>query len=215
MLAGSFGLAAVVKSRQPQVPLWALMLSTQLLGIIFLVLDALKIEGSTPVKGTNGGYGELVFSADYSHSLGGALGISIIAALVTAIVWGRRNALVIGAVVFSSWILDLLVHRSDLAILPGNSGGLPRLGLNLWSVPWLSAFVELCLALTGAFLYYHAAMRSAIRAERQDAKAAGKPVAQIGAQAGPTSYRQQALFTSVAMSVFLIATLVANYFLGN
>ena len=35
MFAGHFGLAAVVKAKSPKLPLWALMVSSQLLDIIF------------------------------------------------------------------------------------------------------------------------------------------------------------------------------------
>ncbi|OFD71089.1 hypothetical protein BWGOE8_50300 [Bacillus mycoides] len=35
--------------------------------------------------------------------------------------WGKRSGFVVGAVVFSHWILDLLVHRADLPLLPGES----------------------------------------------------------------------------------------------
>jgi hypothetical protein len=34
---------------------------------------------------------------------------------------------VLGAVVFSHWLLDPVVHRGDMPILPGNAGGLARL----------------------------------------------------------------------------------------
>ena len=205
MLAGHFALAAVVKSRQPQVPLWALMLSTQLLDVVFVGLYAAGIEGLRSVDGGPAGYGELIITADYSHSLVGALGISLVAALVTMIAWGRRNGIIIGAMVFSHWILDLVVHRADMAVLPGNSGGLPRLGLGLWEWPWVSAAIELAMILVGAFLYYHAAMRTAIKAERAEAKAGNTE----------TSYRNQAMVASVALFVFLVGTLVADFIVEN
>jgi membrane-bound metal-dependent hydrolase YbcI (DUF457 family) len=206
MLAGHFGLAAAVKARQPQVPLWALMLSTQLMDVIFIGLYLAGIEGFKPVPGTNGGYGNLIISADYTHSLVGALILSLVAMIVAWIPWGRLNGLLIGGMVFSHWILDLLVHRSDMPILPGSlNEGLPRLGLGLWQIPWLSALVELAIVLTGAFLYYHAAMRTAVVAERQDLKAGGKL---------QQNYRRQALVTSIIMAVLLIGTLAGDYFVG-
>src|SRR5687768_2891706 len=205
MLAGHFALAAVVKARQPQVPLWALMLGTQLLDVIFVGLYAAGIESFRSVDGGQAGYGELIITADYTHSLVGALGISLVAALVTMIAWGRRNGIIIGAVVFSHWILDLVVHRSDMAVLPGNSGGLPRLGLGLWQWPWVSAAIELGMILVGAFLYYHAAMRTAIKAERAEAKAGNTQAA----------YRNNAMVASVALFVFLVGTLVADFVLVN
>jgi hypothetical protein len=138
----------------------------------------------------------------------GALAISLVALVVAGIAWGRRNGLVIGFVVFSHWLLDLLVHRPDMPILPGNAGDLPLLGLGLWMVPWLSAFVELCLVLAGAYMYYHAAMRSAVRAERAEVKAGSAAAVASG------GYRQQALLSSVVMFVLLLGTLAANFFLG-
>jgi hypothetical protein len=201
MLAGHFGLAAIVKAREPQLPLWSLMLSTQLLDVLFIPMVALGYERFEFVPGTNGGYGNLLLHADYTHSLVGALAISLAAMLVTIVPWGRRNGLIIGAMVFSHWILDLLVHHGDMPLLPGNAGNLPLLGLGLWAIPWLTALIELALVLVGAFLYYHAAMRSAVRAERLEAKEGGTA----------RNYRQQALITSILMFVFLVGTLAGDF----
>ena len=65
----------------------------------------------------------------------------------------------IALVVFSHWILDLLVHRPDLPILPGNMGNLPLLGFGLWQIPIVSAILELILVLAGAYLYYRSAQQ--------------------------------------------------------
>jgi membrane-bound metal-dependent hydrolase YbcI (DUF457 family) len=201
MLAGHFGLAAIVKSRQPQLPLWALMLSTELLDVVFLVLYFVGIESYKVVPGTGGGYGEKIFTADYSHSLVGALVLSLVALLVTWIFWGRRNGLVISAVVFSHWILDFVTHRGDLAILPGDTTGL-HVGLGLWTIPWAAIVLELALSLLGAYLYYHASMRMAVKLERQQSK--------TGMVTASTGYRQNALVTTLVMLVLLVGTLVAD-----
>lgn len=214
MLAGHFGLAAAVKAREPQMPVWSLMLATQLLDVVFLVLYGLGLEGFRSATGGGTGYGQLYIIADYSHSLVGALAISLVALIVASVAWGRRSGLIIGFMVFSHWLLDLLVHRADMPILPGNAGNLPRLGLSLWAIPWLSAFVELCILLTGAYLYYHAAMRSAVRAERADAKASGS-VNSVTAPATTGGYRRQALITSVVMLALLLGTLAGDFFLGG
>ncbi len=204
MLAGHFGLAAAVKSRQPQLPLWSLMLASQLIDVLFLGTYALGIETYAPVPGTSGGYGNLIIIADYTHSLAGSLILSVLAAIVTWIFWGRRNGIIIGAMVFSHWVLDLLVHRGDMAILPGNAGDLPRLGFGLWQWPWVSAAIELGICLAGAYLYYHASARTAIQAERRREKA-GEP---------PAGYRQNALVASIVLTVSLVGTLVGDVFLG-
>jgi hypothetical protein len=178
------------------------MLSTQLLDVLFVPALLLGYETFENAPGTDGGYGQFIFHADYTHSLVGALVISLVAMVVAMVPWGRRNGLIIGAVVFSHWILDLLVHRADMPILPGNAGNLPLLGLGLWQIPWLTAVVELALVLAGGFLYYHAAMRSAVRAERVDAKE-GKAA---------TGLRRQALYTALLMAVLLVSSLVADFF---
>jgi hypothetical protein len=64
-------------------------------------------------------------------------------------------------VVFSHWLLGLVVHGGDLPILPGNAGDLPRLGFGLWKVPAVSILVELALVLAGALLYWRAAVQTA------------------------------------------------------
>jgi hypothetical protein len=57
----------------------------------------------------------------------------------------------------SHWLLDLVVHRADMPILPGNMAHLPRLGFGLWRFPWVSAAIEAVLVLLGARVYWIAA----------------------------------------------------------
>jgi len=68
--------------------------------------------------------------------------------------------MVLGAVVFSHWLLDLVVHRSDMPILSGNAGDLPRLGFGPWKAPAASILVELALVVAGAWLYWRAAAQT-------------------------------------------------------
>lgn len=67
--------------------------------------------------------------------------------------WGKRSGFVVGAVAFSHWILDLLVHRADLPLLPGNYGDLPMLGFGLWRFPAISIILECILIAVGSILY--------------------------------------------------------------
>ena len=157
MIAGHFGFAAIVKSREPRVPLWSLMLATVWLDIVFIPLFLTGIETLTRVPGLRGGYGENVIYADYTHSLIGALALSLVFGLIFGVRWGKRCAIVLGLVSFSHWILDLLVHRHDMPILPGNLGNLPRLGFGLWQLKTGSMLVELLLVILGALCYWRAA----------------------------------------------------------
>ena len=156
MIAGHFGLAAMVKSRERTVPLWALMLATVWLDIAFIPLLIAHVESVQPVR-TPPGYGGLIIHAGLTHSFAGMLVLSAALAFIFLPKWGRRVAVVIGLVAASHWLLDLVVHRPDLPILPENMGHLPTLGLGLWTHPQLSACLELFLMLLGAVLYGRAA----------------------------------------------------------
>jgi hypothetical protein len=183
LVAGHFGFAAMVKSRERLVPLWALMLATQWLDVIFVPLFAVGVERLEPVPGTMGGYGNAIIHADYTHSLVGAALIAVLTAVVCAAIWNRRIGAVLGAVVFSHWILDLVVHRADMPLLPGGGGGFPRLGFGLWRVPAASAAVELALVLAGAYVYFLAASdaeRSAGGTTRKQASLAAAVVLVCG-----------------------------------
>jgi hypothetical protein len=68
--------------------------------------------------------------------------------------------------VVSHWLLDLIVHRPDMPVLPGNLGGLPRLGLGLWTQPLLLPALELSLIAVGSFLYWRTARRVSADAGR-------------------------------------------------
>ena len=76
MIAGHFGLAAGAKATAPRVPLWALMVGTFLLDVIFIILAAAGLESitqATPAKAS------VIVHAYYTHSLVGALLIAAIA----------------------------------------------------------------------------------------------------------------------------------------
>ena len=62
----------------------------------------------------------------------------------------------LGLVAFSHWVLDLLVHRMDMPLLPADLGNLPRLGLGLWQYPLVAAGLEALLVIVGAWLYWRA-----------------------------------------------------------
>lgn len=161
MVAGHFGFAALVKSRARLTPLWALMLACQWLDVVFIPLFVAHLETIVPVAGTQGGYGQITIYADYTHSLIGALALSAVFGALGALRWGKRSGVALAIVAFSHWVLDLVVHRSDLPLLPGNAGDLPRLGFGLWRVPWLAMSVELALVAAGAYAYWRAASEAA------------------------------------------------------
>jgi membrane-bound metal-dependent hydrolase YbcI (DUF457 family) len=194
MIAGHFGLAAGVKSEVPAGPLWALMLATQWLDVFFVPLFSLGIETSESADPANpNAYGGSIIHAIYTHSLVGAVLLSVLAGLLAWALWGTRVGGVIAAVAFSHWLLDLLVHRPDLPILPGNAGGLPLLGFGIWRFPVVEATLELILVLSGAYLYYRRAT----------------PLRPAGMEDGG-EHRRRVLTASAVVSGLMLLTLVAN-----
>jgi hypothetical protein len=171
MIAGHFGFAAIVKSRETKVPLWSLMLATVWLDIVFIPLLVMKIETVKPLPGVSGSYGGNIIYADYTHSLLGALVFSAVFALFFVPRWGKRCAIVLGFVSFSHWLLDLVVHRRDMPFLPGNLGHLPRLGFGLWQFKTASVLAELLLVILGAWCYWRAASGVTTTAQRGRSRA--------------------------------------------
>lgn len=59
-------------------------------------------------------------------------------------------ALVVSGVVFSHWVLDLLVHRPDLPLYDDTL----KIGLGLWDLPVLAFGLEILLLFGGLSLYF-------------------------------------------------------------
>jgi len=192
MVAGHFGLAAGIKKIAPRLPLWSLLLATFFLDVVFIFFAAGGMEKIIPVDPANpNAYGGSLIEAHYTHSLVGALLISAIAGLFAGWRWGKRGGYVIAGVVFSHWILDLIVHRPDLPILPGNFGDLPLLGFGLWQYPTVSAIVELALVIGGTWFYYRAAKQAADASRDQ-------------------KQQRRAMTSTVGVAVLLLLLLTSN-----
>jgi hypothetical protein len=164
VIAGHLGLGAAAKSVDRRAPLWSLMLATQWLDVVFVPLFLLGVETIETLSG--GGYGNVVIHADYTHSLVGALVLSAAFGAVAWWRWDRRLGLLLGSLAFSHWVLDLIVHRGDMPILPGNAGDLPLLGFGLWRLPAVAIPLEAALFLAGVFLYWRTARSTNPRGSR-------------------------------------------------
>ena len=88
----------------------------------------------------------------YSHSL---LMATVWSLLFGGVYWlykrNRRNAVLLGILVFSHWILDFLSHRPDLPLTPFTDA---KVGLGLWNLPIWEILLEMGLFLFGAAVYY-------------------------------------------------------------
>ncbi len=162
MVLGHFGVAAAAKPSAPEVPIWAMMLSSQAMDIAVLPMLLLGLESITPAS-----YGQSVINAYYTHSVVGALMIAAIMFAIGKAAWKtERAAWTMGLLSASHWVLDLVVHRQDMPVLPGNVGNLPLLGLGLWNYPWMALATEILLAVIGLVIYFRWASQQPQRGPR-------------------------------------------------
>ena len=141
----------------------------------------------------------------WSHSLPSVVTWgAVIGGLYWSIRRDRVGAVVVGALVASHWLLDLVVHLPDLPLWPGDDA---RLGLGLWNMPPVALAIELALLAGGVALYL-----SATRPERRsDSWEAWFPVAvlaaiQIANTFGPPP-SSQVVVAWTAMAVWLLVLL--------
>jgi hypothetical protein len=155
MFLAHFGVGFAAKRFVPDINLAYLIGAAQLLDLIWPGLVLLGIERVTVAPGIT-----VVNPLDFthypwSHSLLMALIWGILSGLTTYFLSrstsGRlQNAVVIGALVPSHWVLDLLVHRPDLPFFPG---GVEKAGLGGWNSLLLSLILEFGILSWGVWLY--------------------------------------------------------------
>jgi hypothetical protein len=151
MFIGHFGVGLAAKRVDSRPSLGTLFLAAQFLDLlwpIFLLvgLEKVKIEpGNTAFTPLNFTY------YPFSHGLLSVFLLSIIFGAVYFIL--KRNlksSVLLGSLVLSHWILDLIVHRPDLPLIPWSD---VKVGLGLWNSVILTLIVEGFIFIAGAYLY--------------------------------------------------------------
>ncbi len=154
MFLGHVGVALAAKRPAPEVSLGGLMVAANWLDLIwplFLLLgwEQLRIDpGNTALTPLEFTY------YPWTHGLLIVIGWAMLLGIPVG--WRYRSLRVgslIGALVASHWILDWIVHRPDLPLLPGAS---PLYGLGLWNSIPLSLTVEAAFFLGGVAVYVNA-----------------------------------------------------------
>jgi hypothetical protein len=145
---GHFAAGLALKTVEPKAPTWALLIGVGFLDILFGPFVLLGIERASVTPEVSPG-----FSLDYidwSHSLLMAVVWSVLFAL-PFVRMSRSAGLVMGAAVFSHFVLDVPMHAPDLALWPNSS---THLGLGMWqALPTGWWFVELAVIAAG-WAYY-------------------------------------------------------------
>ena len=151
MFVGHFALGFALKRAAPTTNLGWLIASVEFLDLVWPVLVLAGIE-RVEVEPGNTVFTPLNFvSYPYSHSLAGAIVLSLIfGGVYYAISQYKQGALIVAAGVLSHWFLDLIVHRPDLQLYPGSS---ERFGFGMWNSFAATIIVESAMFIIGVWLY--------------------------------------------------------------
>jgi hypothetical protein len=133
--------ALAINRRWPGVPIIPVLISVQVVELLWVVLNLLGIERTELGPAVESMKDVHLVHMPYSHSLAttGALAIGVwflFAKLFNKAQWG----VALGVGVFSHTILDVLVHSHDMAIAPGIPR--PLLGTGLYDIPMVALAVE-------------------------------------------------------------------------
>src|SRR5881275_1188636 len=169
MFVGHYNVAFAVRTEQNKIPLWVLFVAVQFLDYIWATLVLLGIEKLRVIKGFTAGSMLDSYFHPYSHSLIAAVLWSCVAGLCYKLLcrwcgydYTKSAALVVGAAVFSHWILDLIAHPRDLPIYDNTA----KVGFGLWNYRDPEFALEIALLALGIALYL---ARNAIPAIRKGA----------------------------------------------
>jgi hypothetical protein len=132
--------ALLIKRRFPQQPIVWLLLSVQLMELLWVLLNLLGVERTTTEATVRSVSDIHLVYMPYSHSVATMLGVALLAWLICRNVLHRPTlGLAIGIGIASHLLLDLITHARDIPLGPGLDG--TRLGLGLYSAIPLAAFV--------------------------------------------------------------------------
>jgi len=153
MFVGHYSVAFAVKTEKNKIPLWVLFVAVQLLDFVWAPFVLLGIEKVRIVPGITATSPLDLYYMPYTHSLVGALVWSGVTFFIYKLVAGARAsnaaALLVAIAVFSHWILDLIVHRPDLAIYDDTL----KVGFGLWNYRAIEFGLEIGLLVIGMIIY--------------------------------------------------------------
>lgn len=143
-------MALGAKRLEPRLPLGTAVGAVFVLDLIWPVLLLVGVE-RVRVNPQDTAFTNLAFeSYPWSHSLAMVLVWSVLAAALGWRLLGTKHlGIVIGLLVLSHWVLDLVTHRPDLPLWPAG----PLVGLGLWNSIVGTIVTEGALLAIGTALY--------------------------------------------------------------
>ena len=154
MFIGHFGAGLGAKKFATSLSLGTLFLAAQWIDLIWPVLLILGIEQVVIDPGNT-----VITPLDFIHY---PITHSLLAVLIWGIILGgvyyfikkdRKNAIWMGVLVLSHWILDLITHRPDLPLIPGCN---VKVGFGLWHSLAGTLMLEVSIFILGIYFYLRA-----------------------------------------------------------
>lgn len=153
MFVGHYGPAFAAVAAKKTIPLWIGFIAVQLIDVLWAIFVLVGVEKVRIVPGITLTNPLDLYYMPYTHSLIGAVAWAVGAGIVyysfRRKVDGRSAALIVGAAVFSHWLLDWSVHRPDLPLYDNSF----KMGLGLWNYPAIAFVLELAILFGGIYLY--------------------------------------------------------------
>ena len=154
MFIGHYAPALAARAMRKPPSLLVCFVAVQLVDIGFFSLAYFGIEKWRPDPAIVGIMPVDLYYMPFTHSLiGSAVWALVAGAVAVAMAPKGRKAIagaIVSALVFSHWLLDLVVHRHDLGLLDDEPS---KLGFGLWDFPMIEMPLEIGLVLAGFFLY--------------------------------------------------------------
>jgi len=152
MFIGHFGAGFGAKKIDPKPSLGTLFLAAQFIDLLWPFFIILGIEKVEIVPGVSA-FNPLDFTYyPFSHSLFAVIVWAVAFFVVYFVIKKNfKSAMLLGLLVISHWVLDLIVHIPDLPIFPGGS---VKVGFGLWNSIAGTIIVEGLIFIGGVYLYF-------------------------------------------------------------
>jgi hypothetical protein len=155
MFAGHVGAALAVGRAERRVNVGVFVAAALLLDVVLWLFLLLGWESvAIPDNFARTHQPEFVFP--FSHGLAASLVWSVLAAVAAWAACARlgsarsRAAVLVGAAVFSHWVIDVVVHQPEMPLAGASS---PKVGLGLWQNMPIALAVEAVIVAIGLFLF--------------------------------------------------------------
>ena len=149
MFIGHAAVALAAKPLAPRTSLALLLAAAFWVDLVWPVLLLAGIE-SVRIDPGNTAFTPLDFvHYPWTHSLAAAIVWSVLFALA-CIGSGKREAVILGLLVFSHWVLDAISHRPDLPLWPGSD---TLIGFGLWNSVAATMIAECAMLAAGVWIY--------------------------------------------------------------